>query len=211
MKAVFSLCMVLSLLVMGIKTSPAAANTTILVNTLADELATDGNCSLREAIRASNTGAVVDACPAGSGANTITLPAGIYTLSIAGANEDIALSGDLDITAPLILNGHAAGDTIIDANALDRVLQVMSGATVTLSNLTLRSGKVFDQTINNSGGGIYNAGTLTLNHVIVSGSKVSQSDASARTPQGGAFTTAEPCSWRIAYCKIIPPVTPPPG
>src|SRR6266571_5278712 len=70
---------------------PAHAATTITVNTTADELISDGNCSLREAIQAANTDTAVDACPAGSGADTIVVPAGTYTLS----------SGELDITADL--------------------------------------------------------------------------------------------------------------
>src|SRR3970282_626777 len=41
------------------------------VNPTADELNADGDCSLREAITAANTDAPVDACPSGSGADTI--------------------------------------------------------------------------------------------------------------------------------------------
>ena len=43
---------------------------TIPVNTLTDELNSDGDCSLREAIRAANLDQAVDACPAGSGAQS---------------------------------------------------------------------------------------------------------------------------------------------
>ncbi|HEY6579953.1 MAG TPA: CSLREA domain-containing protein [Rubrobacter sp.] len=45
--------------------SPATAGTTIFVNTASDESITDGDCSLREAIRAANSNAAVDACAAG--------------------------------------------------------------------------------------------------------------------------------------------------
>ncbi|HTP07954.1 MAG TPA: CSLREA domain-containing protein, partial [Anaerolineae bacterium] len=71
-----------------------APTASIVVNTTADELTTDGNCSLREAIMAANTNAAVDACTAGSGADTIVLPAGTYLISIAGANENANLTGD---------------------------------------------------------------------------------------------------------------------
>ena len=43
------------------------SGTTITVNTSTDEDNTDGDCSLREAIKAANTNLAVDACPAGSG------------------------------------------------------------------------------------------------------------------------------------------------
>jgi len=64
--------------------------TTITVNTTDDELNADGDCSLREAIQAVNTGGAVDACAAGSGAaDTIMLPAGTYRLNVlVGAGED---------------------------------------------------------------------------------------------------------------------------
>ena len=66
------------------------ATTIISVTTTADQLSfpPGSGCSLREAIQAANTDAAVDDCPAGSGADTITVPSGTYTLSIPGANED---------------------------------------------------------------------------------------------------------------------------
>jgi len=187
MKIFIMLGLVLSLFTAGVSPLQAAASASIGVNTTADELTLDGNCSLREAIQAAKMDSAVDACPAGNGADIITLPPGTYLLNIAGPNEDDNLSGDLDLTTSVTLNGHSAADTIIDANSLDRVLQVASGANITLSNLTLRNGKVLDQTSHNNGGGIYNAGALTLDHVILSGNQASQSDASARQPQGGGI------------------------
>ena len=69
----------------------------ITVNTTDDELNVDGDCSLREAIESANTDAAADACFPGSGPDVIAVPAGTYTLSIAGANEDANATGDLDI------------------------------------------------------------------------------------------------------------------
>src|SRR5688500_4402324 len=68
--------------------TPVARAATIDVNTTTDEINADGDCSLREAIRAANLDQVVDACAAGSGADTLRLPAGIYALTIAGTGED---------------------------------------------------------------------------------------------------------------------------
>ena len=120
--------------------TPAAASaglaapeaTTILVNTLADELNANGNCSLREAIRAANLDQAVDACAAGNGADTIVLQNGVtYTLTRAGA-DDTAILGDLDITDDVTIVGSNA---IIDANGAvtnDRVIHVLSGNVVTI-------------------------------------------------------------------------------
>src|SRR5687767_1162009 len=76
---------------------PVAYAATITVTTTTDELNSDGDCSLREAIRAANLDRGVDACPAGTATDTITLPPGTYTLTIPGGDEDGALTGDLDI------------------------------------------------------------------------------------------------------------------
>ena len=95
----------------------------IVVTTTQDELNSDGDCSLREAITAANTDTAVDACPAGSGADTITLPAGTYTLAIPGADEDGNATGDLDITSDLNVSGAGADTTVVDGNALDRAFE----------------------------------------------------------------------------------------
>src|SRR5215210_1583325 len=67
---------------------PVYAATTITVTTTADDLTSNGNCSLREAIRAANLDAVVDTCRAGSGSDIILIPAGTYTLTRDGRNDD---------------------------------------------------------------------------------------------------------------------------
>ena len=73
----------------------AAHGATITVNTLADELAVNGNCSLREAVQATNSDTAVDACPAGAGPDTITLGPDVYALGLSGAIEDANQTGDL--------------------------------------------------------------------------------------------------------------------
>ena len=83
------------------------------------ELSTDTR--LWQAIIAANTdtasGAVAGECPAGSGADTIMLPAGAYALAILGLDEDAALTGDLNITgdATIALADSSLGMIIVDA------------------------------------------------------------------------------------------------
>lgn len=52
---------------------------------------------MREAVVAANTA---------SGADTITVPAGVYTLTISGANEDASATGDLDISEEVTIDGQ---------------------------------------------------------------------------------------------------------
>lgn len=137
---------------------------TIAVTTVDDELNADGDCSLREAIESANTDTAVDACPAGAGADTIVLPAGMYVLSIAGTGEDANATGDLDISADLTINGAGHTSTIIDGGGIDRVLEVRPGATVQIDGVTIRNGNP-----SANAGGILNRGTLTLTKSTVSG------------------------------------------
>ena len=116
----------------------------------------DGEVSLREAIIAANTDEGV--------ADEIILNTGIYTLSLTGANEDVAASGDLDVTDDLIISGAGARTTVIDGAFSDRVFEVI-GSTVTISGITIQNGSA------NDGGGIRLDGSssLTLRDSAVSG------------------------------------------
>ena len=119
-----------------------------------------GTCTLRAAIQTANA-------TIGIG-DIINLPAGTYTLTIAGTGENAAATGDLDITGlggPLSIAGAGALTTIIDGGALDTVFETIfaggQGANANISDVTIRNG-------NNalgSGGGVHvNTGTtLTLN------------------------------------------------
>ena len=148
-----------------------ASAATIVVDTRDDELNTDGDCSLREAIQAANTDAAVDACLAGSSADTISVPAGTYTLTT---------SSELAISTDLTLDGAGADTTVIQAAtspgaASWRVFNITAG-TVSISDVTVRHGKLADH-----GAGILNAGTLT-----VTASTFSDND-SGTTRHGGAI------------------------
>lgn len=117
-----------------------------------------GQATLRAAIMEAN------ALP---GENTVRIPPGTYTLSIVGQNEDAAATGDLDVTDALVIRGAGADQTIIDGAGLDRLLDVLPNVTLEVHDATTTNGTA-DQ-----GGGIRNAGDLTL-----LGSMVIDSDTS---------------------------------
>jgi len=111
-----------------------------------------GVCTLRAAIQEANT--LV-------GADTIVLKAKKYYLTIAGAGEDAAATGDLDISGDLTIKGVNSAQTIINGGAVDRVFHITSPFVVKFVNLSIQNG--FAATAN--GGGLYNAGgsvTLSL-------------------------------------------------
>ena len=104
-----------------------------------------GRCTVRAAVQESN------ALP---GMDLIVLPEGRFALTLAGGNENTGWSGDLDIRDDLTLAGAGPDLTAIDANAIDRVLDVHAGTSprqVVLRNLTLRNGRL-DPVVKGDGG-----------------------------------------------------------
>ncbi|MFQ5768489.1 MAG: choice-of-anchor Q domain-containing protein, partial [Acidobacteriota bacterium] len=159
------------LLAAGLAGTAVAA--TITVNTATDELNADGDCSLREAIQAANTDAAADACAAGSGPDTIILPAGVYVLTLAGPSEDMNKTGDLDIFSDVTLAGAGSATTLIDGNLKDRVLDLLFNAmglpaTVQIRGVTITGGKTPPH---ENGGGLRNFITLSIFDSTVSGNQ----------------------------------------
>ena len=148
----------LVMLALSLATSPAARAASITVNSTADTVADDGECTLREAIIAANTdaasGGAVGECAAGFGADSVDL---------TGVTGSIHLTGSLpDITSDVIITGPGDEDLIVRRNSGGeyRIWRVGITATVTLSGMLIETG----QLLSGQGGGIYNAGTLTLTH-----------------------------------------------
>jgi CSLREA domain-containing protein len=173
---IFSLLIACSFVLAGLalRTTGVQAGSSIEATTQADELNTDGDCSLREAVRAANLDQAVDACPAGSGWDTILVPAGTYLLSLAGAGEDQAAAGDLDLTAAVTIRGKDPKTTIIDANGIDRVFHIPYAVQVVLENLTIQHGVASGAGGLGRGGGLYNKqATLTITNSVIQGNQAS--------------------------------------
>ncbi len=149
----------------------AITESTIFVTTFSDELINNGNCSLREAVRAANTDLPVDNCPAGDGADTIVLSAGVYFLAISGRNEDQSATGDLDILGNLTLSGVGKNLSVIDGVGLDRVFEIKEPAVVSISEVTIQGGNPGTSfggpQVYGGGISIFGNATLTLHQVTL--------------------------------------------
>jgi CSLREA domain-containing protein len=153
-----------------------AALSTIVVNTTADELNTDGDCSLREAITAANTDAAVDACAAGDGADTISF-------SGLGFNAINVVAALPTITSDVTIDGAAQTRPINAGSAPSPTRILENSGFLTLRHVLLYNGSapqggairndtgaallVEDSEFDSngpaeSGGAIYNAGSLTI-------------------------------------------------
>jgi hypothetical protein len=105
--------------------------------------------SLRAILAAASSGDQIVFDPALSG-QTITLT-----------------SGELLLNKNLTITGPGAGSLTVSGNNASRVFEVAGGATDSVSGLTVSNGRAAPQ-----GGGILNAGTLTLGNATLSGNLV---------------------------------------
>jgi CSLREA domain-containing protein len=203
--------------------SGVASAAVITPNTLNDESNTGASCALREAVQAANTDAPFGGCPGGSGADTIPLAAGTYTLSIPpDVTEDDNLDGDLDVAtgSDVTLTHAGISATAISGGGVDRVLGLLTGGTAAISGVTIRDGRPLTDfggaiknddgtlvisnstltanTANNNGGALenFNGGTATLTNVTVSGNT-----ASGLNP-GGGIRNAGPSTLNLTNVTI---------
>ncbi len=168
--------------------APEARATQIQVEGPQDSLAgapTINHCTLRKAIiNANDDAATYPQCPAGSGADEIVFLSNFtINLTLSGAGEDAALTGDLDITDSLTITGPPGG-VVIDGAGLDRIFDINPGnahpgISVTMTNLTLRNGS-----------GLGGAGCIRVDNATLNLSGVTISGCHAASGDGGAIATS---------------------
>nr|HRL13074.1 choice-of-anchor Q domain-containing protein [Aggregatilineales bacterium] len=225
-------CLKLTILLLIIFSTGTAHAVSLTVNSTVD--APDANpgdgicataagvCTLRAAIQEAN---------ALAGADTITVPAGIYTLTLGSGfggpvdppqppepifNCNVAGSGDhygdLDIMCPLTITGAGAGATIIQAGppsagappeqlALDRLIEIHAAA----GNVTISGVTLQNGYHGEAGGALANAsnGVVRLQNVTIR-------DSFATTAGGGIYSgepleieCPEPCAAGTRRLEII--------
>jgi CSLREA domain-containing protein len=152
-----------ALLVAFLVLAAQAHAATISVDTTADELNSDGDCSLREAIEGANTNVAVDACAAGEAAPTVDL----IDFGVTGT---ITLGSNLpSISEAVTIDGPGAANLTVSGGGAVRVLEVSGGTTLNLEGVTVANGSAGSP----GGGGILNNGTLTITSSTVSGNSTS--------------------------------------
>ena len=129
------------------RAAPAAAQVgagvRMVVNTFAPDVVADGHCSLIEALLNANADAAVSPdCPAGSGPDTLALRPGTYTLTQAYEDMDGG-NGLPAVTSNITIRGHGATVTrsADPSTPAFRILEVITGGTLTLRDLTISNGR----------------------------------------------------------------------
>ncbi len=152
---------VVGLVLLGPRSSEVAGAEHYIVTKTTDSAGTctPTDCSLREAILAAN---------ANPGVDYVSLPAGTYVLTLAGADEDGGLTGDLDVTDDVHITGPGPELAIVDGNGLDRVFDIHDAAEVLIEGIGITGGRIEDAG-GGGGGAIRNRGVLDLSLVRVYG------------------------------------------
>ena len=139
--------------------------------------AANGKTTLRSAVMEANA-------ENQSSAVQITLPAGNYKLTIPEVAGDAAATGGLEVSSNIQIVGAGAASTTINAEQLDSVFQVLPGASLTLTNVTITGGL----SVGASGGGVaVDSGTLILNNDVIASNQVTGSGDDFGG--GGVFAT----------------------
>jgi CSLREA domain-containing protein len=133
----------------------------------------DNDCTLREAIQNANTD---------PGPDVISVPTGTYVLTVPGDGEQDALTGDLDITSDITIQG--VGLVTIDGNDHDHVFEILPGATlVTIAGVNITNSE--SDTINGGAVLIATAASVQLQNCSVTDSVVTDFGAGIAVFGGG--------------------------
>ena len=153
-----------------------------------DGLAEDslGRTTLRAAIMEAN---------ALAGDDSITLGAGVYTLTIGGRNEDGAATGDLDIQSNITITGAGSDQTTIDGNQLDRVFDIHFSQSFEFGGVEVTGGLAMgsaEDLFEDAGGGlrIAFAATVTVENCLFLDNAAVRIDGSFTHGAGGAVESA---------------------
>lgn len=125
-----------------------------------------GACTLRAALQEAN---------ATSRADNIVLTTNVYQLTIAGAGEDMAATGDLDVLSPLSIDGN---NSVIDANGIDRAFDVLAPGRLEISDVRVMNGA---PPAAESGGAFRSDSDLSI-----TGSKINNNTVTGAGASGGA-------------------------
>jgi CSLREA domain-containing protein len=153
----------------------------------------NGTCTLRAAVMEAN---------ALTGPDVVTLPAGTYVLTrqLEWLDPDTQADGDLDVTESLDLIGAGATTTAIQSYSFfdevmqpHRILDVAAGAIAGVSGVTIGGGLAFA-----NGGGIANAGNLTLSDCVLKDNFAGFVD----TYDGGGIANAATGTLSVSRCTF---------
>lgn len=157
-----------------------------------------GGCTLVDAISSANSDSPVGSCASGSGADTVVLAGGTYSLTTVNNTAGDGYGNGLPlITTEITIEGN--GSTIQRTGATEfRLFEVASGGNLTLDQVTIQGGQISSSATDAPeihGGGVLvtSGGTLTVRDSTITGNTVintslTGSSGSYRYASGGGIS-----------------------
>lgn len=166
-------------------TNAAAATFTVNQTGDAGDLTCDATCTLRDAIDDSNATADAD---------TITFDPSVFSTqqTIVLAGTALTITGNA--TNTLTINGPGANLLTVSGNDVSRVF-VISGATASISGLTVTRGNGVAGILSGNDGGINNNGILTVTNLVVTNNRA--------TGSGGGIHNVISSSVRLTVINCV--------
>ena len=151
----------------------------------------DSDCSLREAIAATNGTADNDTIIFASLFNTP------QTITLGGTDLIINNNGTL------LIFGPGADKLTVSGNNTSRVFSNNTGAVTTIANLRVTGGTGTSTVVSGRGGGVYNnVGNFTLNNVVLTGNTAA--NGGALHCSSGPVGTTSTCPAKQTIGALVP-------
>ncbi|HEY2988122.1 MAG TPA: right-handed parallel beta-helix repeat-containing protein [Candidatus Binatia bacterium] len=196
-----------------------AQSATITVNTNIPTILADGKCSLVEAIINANNDALTHPdCAAGSGADTIALPAASVHTILTDYDSTYGATRLPAITSQITIQGNGGKITRKKSKLLSRLIAVASSGDLTLDNVSVSGGAQYfggaivnfgmltitDSTLSGNtavrGGAIYNYtdGAVTISNSVITGNKAAYGGAGIFTYRGAVTVESSALTKNVA-------------
>ncbi len=127
------------------------------------------DCTLGDAITAANDDRAIGGCPAGSGPDTIGLPAGSTQTLTSIDNLTFGPTGLPLVRSTLVIDGNGSIIARDPAAPAFRILAVDRSGDLILQETTVIGGRIPSSTPNRKGAGIANYGSLVLTDSTIAG------------------------------------------
>jgi hypothetical protein len=109
----------------------------------------------------------------------------VFDSSLTGQSPIVLTQGELLLTANMTIMGGTSSQIAVSGNGTSRVFEIAGGVTVNITGLTLENGSAA------LGGGIANAGTLTLTDSTVSDNTAQVDNGGIYNLPGGTMTVVD--------------------
>gem|GEM_PF-1392491 len=182
---------------------------TITVDTTADDFTVNGNCTLREAVEAANTNAVVDTCASGAaGADDIIFSVGGTITLVQALGQLSVLDTPLSIIGPITIDGGRTGAGGSGSRVFlvgNPLINDTLPRSLSLSGVVVRNGRpnISVAASSNSGGAVNSSGGCVYVRPNSTFSISASTITGCRAPNGAGIFADEDTTVNVNNSSLI--------